>query len=72
MGVRIEVEEGERIGQVLRRLNLLVNRAGVRYCLREWKWRQTEPGEFRRWHAGKAKVAAQRAGYRKRLKLGIQ
>jgi ribosomal protein S21 len=71
MGVRVEVEDGEQIGQALRRLKQLVYRAGVQYCLRDQVWRQTEPGEFRRWYVVKAKYAAQRAAFQRRQR-GIE
>lgn len=72
MGVRVEIGDGERIGQALRRLKRLLVREGIFYRL--WKRQQgyVKPGQVRRLKEGNAKIAACQAAYRRRRELGIE
>lgn len=72
MGVRVEVAEGEQIGQALRRLRRLMSRDGKFYHLREREWRLTAPSQARRWKIGAAKDMAKRAAVKRRRELGAQ
>ncbi|MBX7105974.1 MAG: 30S ribosomal protein S21 [Gemmataceae bacterium] len=72
MGVRVEVREGEGIGQALRRLNKDLRCLRLEYRLEVREMRHTKPSEARRRRIGNAKLKAQLAASRKRLKLGIE
>jgi ribosomal protein S21 len=56
MSVRVDVREGERIEQALKRLNMRVSWARLFYCVNERQWRLTSPSGFRRYQEGKALI----------------
>jgi ribosomal protein S21 len=72
MVVRVEVREGEHIGQALKKLKKLLTHKGRICFLRRRYWEYIKPGQVRRLKKGKAKMTARRQAYKRRLELGVE
>jgi ribosomal protein S21 len=69
MGARVEVREGERLAEALKRLRKMIQ--PQLYWLRKREARLVTPSESRRWREGAKKAAVRRAMRKRRRELGL-